>query len=503
MFDESGRLLVNSISDRITDGDGDTYVICGEDYIDFYVAGVELARMNRITGSDVCQFSMIPTTPVPANSEWHGFCIDGDGLDPAGVNAVIRGIDIDFFGISVANLPEIQAIRVSVPVGYTAIHVDEHLHLDMDLSTLVDGVERIGLDIALNEAGATGGLFHAVDVATAGVPTATLVAIGTYTGINVISQNIGAFAAADRGWEYDDSGASYTDRTASFGNVNGNVAIFDDNDDAIYIGDAAVFDEIQVILATPANVDIKPTFWYSQAAAWVQFFPADDTEGFTQSGLIRFDSTALAGFATQAVNGDTQYYIRINRTKNNVTVQPIADNIFILAPTTYYWNALGALGVLSIVTDAAGLTVGATTPSAAQWGYLGAMTAQALENIVEDATPQLGGELDAQAHTIGFTQQTATGDGTTTIDWRLGNKFYFTFGAQNDTFTFTAPTKPCNLILVLKQDGTGSRLATWPGTVLWTAATAPTLSTGIAAVDIVSFYYDGTNYLGVSSLNFN
>jgi len=126
-----------------------------------------------------------------------------------------------------------------------------------------------------------------------------------------------------------------------------------------------------------------------------------------------------------------------------------------------------------------------------------------LANIVEDTTPQLGGELDAGAHSIGFTQQTATGDGTTTIDWRIGNKFYFTFGAQNDTFTFTAPTKPCNLILVLKQDGTGSRTATWPATVLWPTGTAPTLSTGAAAVDLISFYYDGTNYFGNSSLGFS
>jgi len=125
-----------------------------------------------------------------------------------------------------------------------------------------------------------------------------------------------------------------------------------------------------------------------------------------------------------------------------------------------------------------------------------------LANIVEDTTPQLGGELDAQAHSIGFTQQSATGDGTTTIDWKLGNKFYFTFGAQNDTFTFTAPSKPCNLILVLKQDGTGSRTATWPVSVKWAGKVAPTLTTDGNAVDIISFYYDGTNYHGVASLDF-
>lgn len=126
-----------------------------------------------------------------------------------------------------------------------------------------------------------------------------------------------------------------------------------------------------------------------------------------------------------------------------------------------------------------------------------------INNVVEDTTPQLGGELDCQAHTIGFTQQTATGDGTTTIDWKLGNKFKFTFGAFNETFTFTAPTKPCNLVLMMVQDGTGSRTATFPATVKWAGGTAPTLSTTSGDIDIISFYFDGTSYYGVASLDFS
>jgi len=126
-----------------------------------------------------------------------------------------------------------------------------------------------------------------------------------------------------------------------------------------------------------------------------------------------------------------------------------------------------------------------------------------LENIVEDTTPELGGELSAGAHSVGFTQQSATGDGTTTIDWKLGNKFFFTFGAQNEVFTFTAPSEVCNLSLVLKQDATGNRTATFPATVKWAGGIAPTLSTGANAVDIISFYYNGTNFYGVANFNFS
>ena len=126
-----------------------------------------------------------------------------------------------------------------------------------------------------------------------------------------------------------------------------------------------------------------------------------------------------------------------------------------------------------------------------------------LANISEDTTPQLGGELDAGAHSIGFTLQTAIGDGTTTIDWTLGNKFKFTFGAQNETFTFTAPSNPCSLQLILVQDSTGGRTATWPSTVKWANGTAITLSTGANAVDVVSMIWTGSEYLATISKDFS
>lgn len=151
-----------------------------------------------------------------------------------------------------------------------------------------------------------------------------------------------------------------------------------------------------------------------------------------------------------------------------------------------------------------------TTASAvtfAPYGNISSANVQSAVQELEDekiskTSPILEGELDCQAHSIGFTQQTATGDGTTTIDWKNGNKAYFTFGNANETFTFTNPSKPCNLLLVLKQYSTGGKTATWPNSVMWPGGTAPTLSTGNNAIDIVSMYFNGTNYFAVASLNF-
>jgi hypothetical protein len=128
-----------------------------------------------------------------------------------------------------------------------------------------------------------------------------------------------------------------------------------------------------------------------------------------------------------------------------------------------------------------------------------------IASLVDDTTPQLGGELDAGAHSIGFTMQTATGDGTTTVDWKLGNHVDFTFGAFNETFTFTAPTKSGVYTMGLKQDSVGSRIATWPATVKWAGGgTAPTLTTtATTGYDVVAFRFDGTNYYSTASLDFS
>lgn len=89
-----------------------------------------------------------------------------------------------------------------------------------------------------------------------------------------------------------------------------------------------------------------------------------------------------------------------------------------------------------------------------------------------------------------------------TIDWDDGQKQKVTL-TDDCTFTFTAPDGVGNFILRLVQDGTGNRTVTWPASVLWPGNSAPTLSTAAAAIDLVAFYVDGTNYYGVFGLDFS
>jgi len=86
-----------------------------------------------------------------------------------------------------------------------------------------------------------------------------------------------------------------------------------------------------------------------------------------------------------------------------------------------------------------------------------------------------------------------------TIAWAAGNCQKSTL-TDNCTFTFTAPNGVGMLTLKLIQDGTGSRAVTWPGTVIWSPLAPPVLQTAPAAVDIIQFYHDGTEYYGKYSV---
>ena len=67
----------------------------------------------------------------------------------------------------------------------------------------------------------------------------------------------------------------------------------------------------------------------------------------------------------------------------------------------------------------------------------------------------------------------------------------------NATITMPTATAGKSFILLLKQDGTGSRTVTW-STVKWPAGTAPTITSTASKQDIFSFFADGTNWYGTT-----
>ena len=70
------------------------------------------------------------------------------------------------------------------------------------------------------------------------------------------------------------------------------------------------------------------------------------------------------------------------------------------------------------------------------------------------------------------------------------------------SLTLSNPVSGANYMLEITQGGVGSYTITWPATVKWAGASGPVLSTAVGKIDVVSLFYDGTNYLSTYALNF-
>jgi hypothetical protein len=130
-----------------------------------------------------------------------------------------------------------------------------------------------------------------------------------------------------------------------------------------------------------------------------------------------------------------------------------------------------------------------------------------------------GNEVSFGSSCVGFTQLEPTYDATDTeVDFRHSNKQFLTFGSGNITnLKLTFPLVSGNFVLLIKQDGTGSRTITnyrvyefdestadGHSAVKFAGGSSPTLTTDANHVDIISFYWDADNEIayGVATLDF-
>ena len=110
-------------------------------------------------------------------------------------------------------------------------------------------------------------------------------------------------------------------------------------------------------------------------------------------------------------------------------------------------------------------------------------------------------EFTDYAETVNTIGDTAASQ---SIDITLGNVHTCTLAVATTTFTFDNPAvtgKGCSFTLITTQDATGSRGITWPASVDWSAATAPTLTATANRTDIFTFvtYNGGTNWIGFTA----
>lgn len=218
----------------------------------------------------------------------------------------------------------------------------------------------------------------------------------------------------------------------------------------------------------------------------------------TDNAVARFDSTTGKIIQNSAVTIDDS---------GNIATSGTVDGRDVSTDGT----KLDTIETNADVTDTANVTSAGAAILAGQSGgqTLRGGTAASDDLTLESTSNATKGDIISSGNhqfntTAVFDAEVDNGNSGTadTIDWTAGNKQRSTL-TGNVTYTFTAPAGPCNLIFKLIQDGTGSRTATFPASVKWAGGTAPTLTTTASAIDIVSFYYDGTDYYGQAGLDFS
>ena len=208
-------------------------------------------------------------------------------------------------------------------------------------------------------------------------------------------------------------------------------------------------------------------------------------------GLVKGDTGLTGSQGIQGIQGVTTYFYVVYASDASGTGFTTTFN----ASLNYIATKLSSTPLTPVANDFTGLW----------FNYKGTQGIQGIQgltgvtDIIIDLTPQLGGELDINSHSIGGVETDNGNSGTSkAIDWRNGNHQKVTM-TGNCTFTFTAPSKPCALSLRLINDTTAGRTITLP-TMKWQGGTAPVWTKLANAIDILNLYYDGAAYYGMASL---
>jgi len=114
------------------------------------------------------------------------------------------------------------------------------------------------------------------------------------------------------------------------------------------------------------------------------------------------------------------------------------------------------------------------------------------------------GLLDAQSPISETFSTVTSSSNATTLDLTTSSNFEHTL-TENTTFTFSNPAvsgKATSFTLKIVQDASASGYTvTWPSSVDWPSATAPTLTATASAVDLFVFYTNdgGTTWYGLTA----
>jgi hypothetical protein len=174
----------------------------------------------------------------------------------------------------------------------------------------------------------------------------------------------------------------------------------------------------------------------------------------------------------------------VDLTSQVTGILPTANGGTGSSATTFVNLTTNVTGTLPVANGGTGVT-SSTGTGAVVLGTAPTMTGMTLAGAVTGAD-QTVSAINLQDYGEVTNAIGSTGGGTQDIDLTLGNSVTATVDTSANTFTFSNPTASdelCGFTLILTNGG--SQTVTWPASVDWPAATAPTLTA--AGVDKLVF----------------
>jgi len=141
-----------------------------------------------------------------------------------------------------------------------------------------------------------------------------------------------------------------TDRLTEFTHAASDIPMFVNDDDNITIGHTVRFQQIEFLLATTSSgPGIAPTFEFSTGVGtWTTFTPTDGTSGMRANGVVLWLNDDIP---TWAVGSDSEFKIRITRTRNTLTTVPIEDLVLIAVTDEFMWDREGNVTIANLTAD--------------------------------------------------------------------------------------------------------------------------------------------------------
>ncbi len=175
-------------------------------------------------------------------------------------------------------------------------------------------------------------------------------AIRVEPGLDVIRHDSGTFADVDFALVFDDSTGVFSTTTTAFNSTGTDVALWEANNDIVYVGGSSTFGLVSWIFSSVGTKDLRFEFAHSAAGDTFDVFDLlDETDGGIRSNDMILDEDLLTNWVAGLVNGESQFWLRIKRTRSGNHTTPTEDRVRIVKDiTSYLWDKNGDLSVKSI-----------------------------------------------------------------------------------------------------------------------------------------------------------